>query len=84
MWRIRTLTFSVLASILAGMPTRLDLRQHRSRTAPAIGSRRLSMALRVLPRLGLAARLLRLTLLRLARPHLTTLTFSVLASILGL
>jgi len=42
------------------------------------------LALRVLQRLGLAARLLWLTPLRLARPHLTTLTFSVLASILGL
>ena len=34
------------------------------------------MALRVPPRLGLATRLLRLTLLRLARPHLSTLTFN--------
>jgi len=42
------------------------------------------LALRVLQRLGLAARLLWLTPLRLARLHLTTLTFSVLASILGL
>ena len=55
------------------MLTHLGLRQRRPQAASTAGSRRLSMALRVLQRLGLTARPLRVTLLRLARPHLSSL-----------